>query len=267
MIYQEQTSRLQTIDYDNIYGETPGYPRLTRHLQRIYEHIYSDLQELQFPASRRVLEVGCSYGLLLDYLREKGWRAAGIDISKNAVGWARERGLECYQASMDDFTPPGKYDLILLIHVLEHLPDPGESLKRIKSWLSPGGMIYLRVPNVESRFVRRSRVNFIGHFKPFEHLYYFSSETMKLLLEKAGLRASLKVDGYNTIADILNSYLRSRLVLNQQWLSLNYEKGPERKKIYSLLRLGYEKIVLRALSFITTGPRDKEIVVTAGGRD
>lgn len=265
LIYQEQSQRFSYVNYDNIYQNTPNYQRANRSQRKMFDGIHSEINKYG-RTGRTVLEVGCSYGLLLAYLREKGWETTGIDMCRKATEYAQVRGLNCYNTSIEDFRPSNKFEIILLIHVLEHLKKPLQSLQEIQSWLIPGGILYIRVPNIESSILRWSKANFLGHLKPFEHLYYFSPTTIKRLLEKAGYMCSIKLAGRNTLGDIINNKLRSKLVLNKQWLSLNYERVPEKKKSYSILKLVYEKIILRLLDFIPVGPLDKEIIISAWNR-
>jgi 2-polyprenyl-3-methyl-5-hydroxy-6-metoxy-1,4-benzoquinol methylase len=50
----------------------------------------------------------------------------------------------------EDFHPDNKFDLILALHVLEHVDEPAEILKIIKSWLTPSGKVIILVPNKNS---------------------------------------------------------------------------------------------------------------------
>ena len=261
LIYQETSPDFKYLNYDNIYRDQSPWRPPTRPQIKMFKRISDDIRKAH-PRRKKVLEIGCSYGLLLSFLRDAGWETTGIDSSRNAVRSARARGLDCRDVSLKDFRPDNQFDVILLIHVLEHLPSPAASLRMILSWLAPGGSIYLRLPNIGSRFVNRTRNNFIAHLKPFEHLYYFTPDTIKRLLEETGYACSIKLASRNTLGDILNSRLRSRLVLNGNWLSYNYERPPETKRLYSLLKGVYEKVILRLLNLVAVGEKDKEIIVT-----
>jgi 2-polyprenyl-3-methyl-5-hydroxy-6-metoxy-1,4-benzoquinol methylase len=73
---------------------------------------------------RSVLDAGCALGLLVESLRDRGVEAFGVDISEYAIGKVRaDIQPFCWRGSITD-PLPRKYDLIVSIEVLEHLPRP-----------------------------------------------------------------------------------------------------------------------------------------------
>lgn len=81
----------------------------------IAERIVSDLKP------RTVLDAGCAMGFLVETLRERGVEAYGVDISNYAIGNVHESvGPYCWVGSITEEFPQ-KYDLIVVIEVLEHL--------------------------------------------------------------------------------------------------------------------------------------------------
>lgn len=88
------------------------------HFGRIAKHISKDIG----PSS--VLDAGCAMGFLVEILRDQGTEAWGMDISQYAIGKVAARVKPyCWVGSVAD-PLPGKYDLIVSIEVLEHLPEP-----------------------------------------------------------------------------------------------------------------------------------------------
>jgi SAM-dependent methyltransferase len=73
-------------------------------------------------APKTVLDAGCAIGLLVEALRERGVDATGIDLSSYAIGKVDERvRAYCHHGSIaEEF--PRRYDLIVSIEVLEHMP-------------------------------------------------------------------------------------------------------------------------------------------------
>ncbi len=101
------------------YGRDPEWLRF---FATIADRITADFRP------RRVLDAGCAFGLLVEALRDRGVEAYGIDISDYALGQVAERVRPyCRQASIADELD-GRYDLIVCIEVLEHLP--GEEAER-----------------------------------------------------------------------------------------------------------------------------------------
>ncbi|GEM_PF-1172023 len=251
------------VGYDNIYPRSPSSGRPRRGLRRRFGIWESRLKAA--PGSR-VLEVGCSYGFFVEYLVERGWRAQGVDVSANAVSYARGRGLSCRCLRIEDFPPGETFDAVVMIHVLEHLPRPVEMLKFVSTLLEPAGIVYIRVPNLASRLVNRGRTALLGHLKPREHLSYFTPETLTRALGAAGFSAEVGVEGRNSWADLANSRLRSRLVSSQAWRDFNYRTPLQEKNLYTFFKTLYENHLLRFLSAFPCGGEDREVVAVGRKR-
>lgn len=72
-----------------------------------------------------LLEVGCSYGFLINNLHKNGWNVEGIEISKEASDYARNiLGLDVFTGKIEEYNPKEKFDVIIMMDVLEHLTDP-----------------------------------------------------------------------------------------------------------------------------------------------
>lgn len=117
------------------------------------ETLYADITaELEAHGSgKRVLDVGCGQGELLQWLGEQGFEAQGIEPSDDAAALARERGLDARTATLEELVagsdPPPTYDAVLLLNVLEHVPQAAEMLRGIHCLLESRGLLYIRVPN------------------------------------------------------------------------------------------------------------------------
>ena len=150
-------------------------------------------------------------------------------------------------------------------HVLEHLTDPAAVLQKIKKWLKPDGIIHIRVPNIESKLLNH-KIFFLGELSPYQHLYYFSPNTISLLLMKAGLNSSIKTRYRHSPGSVINMIIRSRLVLRSSWHELNYQTISERKNFYLKVKNFYEKI-LALVDLCTFGTNDREVVAIARNLD
>jgi SAM-dependent methyltransferase len=147
----------------------------------------------------RVLDAGCGSGEFLYLLRSIGCDVVGIDPDEGYRHYVeRELGLTVYAGGLHQQNfPAGAFDLITLFHVLEHLPQPVESLRQLSSWLRPEGLLVVEVPNLESRAEHPAR-----RFHP-AHVTYFSGPALTYAGERAGLTAeSLETspDGGNLLA-------------------------------------------------------------------
>ena len=104
----------------------------------------------RIPKGASVLELGYGDGLLTAALQQAGVEAELLEGSSILCRHARDRhgaALQVHHAMFETFTPPSAYDAVLALHVLEHLEDPVVILRRIATWLKPGGTLVIVVPN------------------------------------------------------------------------------------------------------------------------
>lgn len=267
LYFQSTDGQFETLKniYNNIYDSSPI--RIQNKFywnQRLKTH-YDDI--LAFHEQKgTLLDIGCSYGMLMEYFISKGWNVTGFDISKNAANYAKSRGLNCHNTTIENFKTEKKFDVIVMSNVLEHLENPLISLGIIKNWLSDNGIIYIRVPNVESVILLSKRQSFLGDLKPFEHFFYFSKNTLGTLIEKAGLKSFIKTDGRNNLSNVINCYTRSKFVLSDSWQNLNFKTKTKEKKGYLLLKHIYGEILL-LMEYFPLGKKNREVVAFAGKRD
>ncbi|MGH8874444.1 MAG: class I SAM-dependent methyltransferase [Acidimicrobiia bacterium] len=101
------------------------------------------------PAPARILDVGCGAGALSLEVARLGHLVDAVDSSQEAIGLAR-RGtgtaapgkVSYHLADVADFPgEPATYDAAVVSRTLHHLPNPAETLRRIRDWLRPGGLL------------------------------------------------------------------------------------------------------------------------------
>lgn len=104
------------------------------------------------PRRLRALEVGCGAGRLMVQLERAGWEVEGVEWDPIAADIARKvSGRTVWDGDFRQVNLPlVAYDLIVLVHVFEHLDDPLAGLRRIRELLAPGGHAVLYYPNPES---------------------------------------------------------------------------------------------------------------------
>ncbi len=138
----------------------------------------------------KVLEVGCSTGILLSLLQAKGWDVTGVEISKPAAEIAKNRGIKVYEQKFEKIKFTEKYDCIIFNHTLEHLENPVQILEKTKSLLKPKGLLYIDLPNFDSltAMIFRKKWTLL---LPQEHLWHFTSKSFKLLMNKLDFKILL----------------------------------------------------------------------------
>jgi SAM-dependent methyltransferase len=137
----------------------------------------------------RLLDYGAGSGAFARFMAARGFDAVGLEpYSLGAT--TEETGLKLIRAPLAQVKASvGKFDVITLWHVLEHLDRPVEILKELRSLLAPGGVVVVSVPNFASW---QSRV-FAGgwfHLDPPRHLVQFEPDTLADCLARAGFRVT-----------------------------------------------------------------------------
>jgi 2-polyprenyl-3-methyl-5-hydroxy-6-metoxy-1,4-benzoquinol methylase len=137
----------------------------------------------------RLFEVGCAYGYFLDVAREAGYDTVGLEICKDAVASCQSRGLNVHAGIV---TPKfleahGPFDAVAMLDVIEHLPEPAETIAALSESLKPGGLMAITTGNWSSLLssVTRSRWRLMT---PPQHLYFYSRSTLSKLLANHGLK-------------------------------------------------------------------------------
>jgi SAM-dependent methyltransferase len=134
----------------------------------------------------RVLDLGCWVGFLLDEARARGWETVGVEPSQFASAFARDHlGLDVRTADLwSGELEPGSFDAIVLGDVLEHLPEPGQALERIRALSRPRGVLYLALPDAGSRVARIMRGRWWSVIPT--HVHYFTRSSLARLLNANG---------------------------------------------------------------------------------
>jgi 2-polyprenyl-3-methyl-5-hydroxy-6-metoxy-1,4-benzoquinol methylase len=140
---------------------------------------------------KRLLDIGCGTGYFPAYLKRKGYDVAGVEVDPKAREFAgKEFGLAVY--TPDEFLHNkihGKYDVITLWHVLEHLEDFNLYLEKMIDQLAPGGSMVIALPNCLAFDARHYKEYWAGYDVP-RHLWHFTPSTLKILAGKHGLKVT-----------------------------------------------------------------------------
>jgi SAM-dependent methyltransferase len=131
------------------------------------------------------LDIGCSTGTLLRRVEEgkgRGFVSAGVDPDPK---WTKD--VKVLYRSLEEVK--GKYDLITMIHVLEHMNRPREVLEKVSKLLSPGGVLVIEVPN------RRA------------YMVAFNSPQHVVAFDLASLGKLVMSTGYEILAHLLHGWL------------------------------------------------------------
>ena len=140
----------------------------------------------------RILDLGCSSGLLSEKLRARGHFVVGVDRSETEVVSSRTDSF-CV-ADLEHGIPPevgSGFDLVIAGDVIEHLSRPVDALRQINSVLRPGGQVLLSVPNFGHWYPRlRVALGLFGYDRrgilDATHLRFFTRTSLRRLTKRAG---------------------------------------------------------------------------------
>jgi len=144
---------------------------------------------LPFPGKgARLLDVGCGSGAFISRMQTLGWSVSGIDTDPAAVEAAATRGLDVKCADLRaSCWAEESFDAVTLIHVVEHVADPGALIEKATRLLKPGGRLIILTPNANS----------LGHaifrdawysLDPPRHLTILSGRALAVMLDRCELK-------------------------------------------------------------------------------
>jgi 2-polyprenyl-3-methyl-5-hydroxy-6-metoxy-1,4-benzoquinol methylase len=147
----------------------------------------------------RALQMGCFHGDFTQELASRYQDLSVVDAAQTFLDHTRRRigpTLITHHSLFETFTPPHPYEAIFIIHVLEHLQDPVAVLAQARQMLSPGGRLYLAVPNGQavSRMiaVQMGLLEAMAALTPADikhgHRRVYFLDTLEADVRKAGLR-------------------------------------------------------------------------------
>ncbi len=137
----------------------------------------------------KILDIGCSTGLFLHSIQNRGWTTFGVEPSEYAANYARNRfGLNVQKTVLEAAKYDSNFfDVVTLWDVFEHLYDPVHTLVEIYRILNPGGILLLNLPNPDSWERKWFGSSWAGWDIP-RHLFLFPLHTLDRFLNNAKLQ-------------------------------------------------------------------------------
>ena len=183
-------------------SEKPDFLKHAGEDQHWFELAQTDrleiFERLLPPSRRRLLDIGCGPGFFLATAIQRGWTASGIEPSRQAAAHARgligeNGGATVTEGFFGPQTAPGlgRFDVICLTNMLEHVPDPIHILEQARDLLDAGGLIAVGVPNDFSPLqIAGKAAAGVGDWwlAPPHHLNYFDFDSLEALLTRLDFR-------------------------------------------------------------------------------
>lgn len=179
-------SNIVEIEYDesSYFTERNCYlekqKELSAHFQKILDKV------LLYKSNGTFLDIGCSVGLFLDAARQKGFAVKGVEVSKWASEFARQQGFDVFTGDLLDSGYPDKcFDVVVMNHVLEHIPEPTRTLEEVRRILTDDGLFIIGVPNFDSYMARLMEREWFS-LMPDQHIWQFTHKSLGNLLKRTG---------------------------------------------------------------------------------
>jgi ubiquinone/menaquinone biosynthesis C-methylase UbiE len=193
------------------------------------ELIYALLKK--YDRKSKILEIGCGSGYILDYLQKHGFKGVqGVDSSKEFLKYYRN-----VRKSTKLAVEKEKYDIILLLDVLEHVKEEGALLRKIHAMLKPKGMLLTSVPAYMCMWSYHDELN--------QHYRRYTRTNLNAVLQKN--KFSIKKSTYWNSIMLPAIFVFKKLQQTLKSKQSNIEATPSWfNNIYKVI-LGFENILIK----------------------
>lgn len=142
----------------------------------------------KFNKNAKILDIGCSGGSLLKFLKKKGFKnLCGVDISKSAIKECKKKGIKAVLANAENTKLSGnQFDVIIASDILEHLKDDKKAILEWKRLLKKTGKLIIFVPAFNFLWSNHDLLN--------QHYRRYTLKSLKKLLKKNGF--DIKIASY-----------------------------------------------------------------------
>jgi 2-polyprenyl-3-methyl-5-hydroxy-6-metoxy-1,4-benzoquinol methylase len=216
-------------------------PRLKQRIEKEKLQV-KDYQETKdfinqnYTQKGKLVEIGSGFGFLLNFFKQDGWNVVGIDPNRGLCQYARSQlQLEALSTTLEEASlENNSVDVFLMMHVIEHLPEPLTTFKNIYQLLKPGGLFVLETPRYDTLVFkllgkRERSLSCDGH------IYFFTSKTLGSMAQKAGFKI------------LKSNYVGRTLTLDRLFYNLGVvSKSQQVQKLFQLISksLHFEQISL-----------------------
>lgn len=196
-IYDTNEYYSATESHDGLTLGYPNYAMLKDHLRFVADELLHPVKHVR---PGRLLDVGCGMGFMLSRFREQGWDTYGVDVSTYATEYARNHlGLKVFTGTVNELDlPEGCFDMVTMVLTIEHVPSPKGILESIHHLMKPGAILIVTTHDIGGLWPRIIKGKW-RHLNAPEHLYFFTKNTLKRLLENTGFH-TFRVTETATIA-------------------------------------------------------------------
>lgn len=195
-------------------------------VQDLYDHYYDvanfklpkaaeiSLQKMvdsfaDFRQTGNLVDIGFGEGGMLSVAEKNGWKCFGTELSPQALKYGAERGWTVSNDAMsDEQFPKNGFDVVTMVELIEHVPNPDFFFETAFKLLRPNGLLFLTTPNNNSINQRWLGADW-SVIAPPEHITIYSPTGMKKALRRNNFTTQkIQTTGFNPI-EIISKYRKT----------------------------------------------------------
>jgi len=185
-----------------ILSELNAYDSNRRHGQ------LSSMIDSRIGDEQRILDIGCGNAETLFHLATLGHHCVGVEPCFRQWDRIQDTGIKIYEDIFDKVQISRKFDVVILSHLIEHIPAPVTFLCKVNSLMTENGLLVIETPNSDNYYQR-----YYDMEQNDEHLFWYNSTNLISLLRETGFTeiTALTYD----CGDIQLDWVINRLLLNR----------------------------------------------------
>jgi len=169
------------------FGKAANHDRLAYHEYQVKIGDYY-LQHFVKPYAKgkKILDIGCAEGGVLTAFEREGYDCTGLEYNSNRIQFAEEKSssnIKFIEGNIEKFASDEKFDVILILDVIEHLNRKLQALENIKQMLGSEGILVISFPPFRSAFGGHQQA-MKSYLKYIPYIHLFQETVYKGLLEK-----------------------------------------------------------------------------------
>ncbi len=205
-------------------------------VQDLYDHYY-DFANYQLPKAAEIslqkivnsfedvrqtgnfIDIGFGEGGMLSVADKNHWKCFGTELSPQALNYAEEKGWIVSKNALSDARfPKGEFDVVTMIELIEHVPNPDSFFETSFELLRPNGLLFFTTPNAKSINQRFLGTNW-SIVSPPEHITIWSPDGSKQALERNHFTTmKIRTEGLNPVeilSKVRNSPDQTTVTINR----------------------------------------------------
>lgn len=224
---QESYIQFYDSEYRKLYGGTAVPTEDFFNFQKFRGKAILDLIEKNINIkfrSKFVVEIGTGAGGVLQTFKDNNNKVFGLDLGSQYIEYGKKKGLDLEVGPIEELKKiKTKPDLVIYSHVLEHILNPFDELKKLRKYLNKNSLVYIEVPGVKN--LNKSYNQDFLRYLQNAHTYHFSLKSLNNLAQKSGFKIIYGNERINSIfrVDKINNDYKSDYKVTINFLK-NLEK-------------------------------------------